>query len=244
MQKNNLITITKSETLLKEECDTETQNGVLTWVTVKDKDIKKKILDACSDEDKRMIIQQSLQGVHTMSDFSRICNIPLTTCFRKIEVLVETGLLERETNSLRRREGIQYKAVFKNIRITVGNERSIVRVCTNKSLEDENLLSPKNETKKDFTKRSYRSELGISMEILKLAIESGKNGVIISNISRFANLSHYVAIEKCQKLIKAGFLEIVNQGRNKIFRITEKGISFMREFAAFREIALDLHIRF
>ncbi len=92
-------------------------------------------------------------------------------------------------------------------------------------------------------KRIYRSELGIAVEVLRIAFNRGNNGVIITNISRFANLSHYAAIEKCEKLIVGGFLELVNEGRNKIFKITEKGILFIREFDTFKETTQELDIR-
>jgi predicted transcriptional regulator len=75
-------------------------------------------------------------------------------------------------------------------------------------------------------KHQYRSDLGIISDILSVTIDCGRNGAIISSISRRANLSHYAVIEKCKKLADAGLVKSLNNSRNRIFAITEKGISF------------------
>lgn len=50
-----------------------------------------------------------------------------------------------------------------------------------------------------MSKQQYRSEMGIISDILHVTKDCGRQGEIISSIARKANLSHYAAIDKCQK---------------------------------------------
>ncbi len=93
-------------------------------------------------------------------------------------------------------------------------------------------------------KQQYRSEVGIISEILQVAMEYGIQGTIISSISRRANLSHYTATEKCQKLIDFGLMESKMYDKNRVFVVTEKGIQFFQEMQKFLEIAQEIKIRY
>ncbi|HXN74865.1 MAG TPA: hypothetical protein VN855_00040, partial [Candidatus Acidoferrum sp.] len=63
------------------------------------------------------------------------------------------------------------------------------------------------------------------------------------SIARKANLSHNIAIEKCQKLVGFGLLESISSDRNRIFIITEKGMQFFQEMQKFIAIAQEVKIR-
>lgn len=95
-----------------------------------------------------------------------------------------------------------------------------------------------------MSKQQYRSKLGIISEILGATIDSGRDGAMISSISRRTNLSHYTLTENCQKLIDAGMVQSTTNTRNHIFVITEKGIQFFRELQKFIEIAQSVKMRF
>lgn len=97
---------------------------------------------------------------------------------------------------------------------------------------------------RSISKQQYRSEMGIISEILDVAMDSGRGGVIISSIARRANLSHYAVVEKCQKLIDAGLVESTSNNRNHTFVVTEKGIQFFHELQKFIEIAQSIKVRF
>jgi predicted transcriptional regulator len=93
-------------------------------------------------------------------------------------------------------------------------------------------------------KQQYRSELGIISEVLQVAMDCGIQGAIISSIARRANLSHYTAMEKCQKLIDFGLMESKIDKKSRAFVITEKGIQFYHEMQKFLEIAQEIKIRY
>jgi predicted transcriptional regulator len=86
-------------------------------------------------------------------------------------------------------------------------------------------------------KQQYRSEIDMISDILRITVNCGKRGAKISAISRRANLSHYAAIEECQKLVAFGLMESVSDKRNHTFIITEKGIQFFQEMQKFMEIS-------
>jgi predicted transcriptional regulator len=94
-----------------------------------------------------------------------------------------------------------------------------------------------------MSKQQYRAEIGIISEIMQTTMEYGAQGTIISNIARASNLSHYTAVEKCQKLISFGLMESRKYKRGQIFTITEKGIQFFRELQRFEEYVQALKIR-
>ena len=93
-----------------------------------------------------------------------------------------------------------------------------------------------------MSKQQYRAEIGIISDILRSTIEYS-GGIRISSISRVANLSHYTAVEKCEKLISFGLMESRKDKRNHVFTITEKGILFFRELQRFEEYIQALKIR-
>jgi len=95
-----------------------------------------------------------------------------------------------------------------------------------------------------MSKQQYRSEMGIIADILGVAMDGGTQGVIVSAISRRANLSHYAVLEKCQKLIDAGLVESMKDNRNRLFTITEKGIRFFQEFQRFQNIVQMMNLRY
>ncbi len=86
--------------------------------------------------------------------------------------------------------------------------------------------------------------MGIIGDILDVTLQGGREGVIISTISRKANLSYYAVLEKCERLISAGLVESTKNGRNKVFMITEKGLSFFQEFRKFQNLVESMNLRY
>ena len=95
-----------------------------------------------------------------------------------------------------------------------------------------------------MSKQQYRSEMGILGDILDVTADGGREGIIISAISRKANLSHYAVIDKCSKLIDAGLMRAIQTNRNKIYQITEKGLAFFQEFKRFRGLVDSMNLRY
>jgi len=95
-----------------------------------------------------------------------------------------------------------------------------------------------------MSKQQYRSEMGIMGDILDVTLNGGQQGVIVSAISRRANLSHYAVLDKCDKLVEAGLVETKRDERNRKFSITEKGLEFFQEFRTFRDLLESMNLRY
>lgn len=96
----------------------------------------------------------------------------------------------------------------------------------------------------DMSKQQYRSEMGIMGDILDVTAEGGRDGVIVSAISRKANLSHYAVLDKCEKLVSAGLVESVRNERNRVFLITTKGLEFFQHFKRFQSLVESMNLRY
>ena len=94
-----------------------------------------------------------------------------------------------------------------------------------------------------MTKQEHRSEIAILGKILDTTKNGGKNGVLVSTISRHVNLSHNSTLKKCDKLINAGMLESIKEGRNRLYVILEKGIMFHNELVQFQSIMYNMNLR-
>jgi predicted transcriptional regulator len=86
--------------------------------------------------------------------------------------------------------------------------------------------------------------MGIIGDILDVTIQGGRKGVIISTISRKANLSYYAVLDKCERLISAGLVESTKNDRNRVFMITEKGMNFFQEFRRFESLVKSMNLRY
>jgi predicted transcriptional regulator len=95
-----------------------------------------------------------------------------------------------------------------------------------------------------MSKQQYRSEMGIMGDILDVTLNGGQQGVIVSAISRRANLSHYAVLDKCEKLVNAGLVETKRDDRNRKFSITQKGLEFIQEFKTFQELLESMNLRY
>jgi predicted transcriptional regulator len=95
-----------------------------------------------------------------------------------------------------------------------------------------------------MSKQQYRSEMGIMGDILDVTMDGGRNGVIVSAISRKANLSHYAVLDKCEKLVEAGLVDSVKNDRNRLFLMTEKGVRFFQEFRRFQSLVESMNLRY
>ena len=81
-------------------------------------------------------------------------------------------------------------------------------------------------------------------DILDVTMDGGRNGVIVSAISRKANLSHYAVLDKCEKLVEAGLVDSVKNDRNRLFMMTEKGVRFFQEFRRFQSLVESMNLRY
>lgn len=91
-----------------------------------------------------------------------------------------------------------------------------------------------------MSSQKYRTEIEIISEIFEIVMNAGIKGEYITIIVRNANLSHNVALDKLNKLIKSGLIRVSEEKKNKVFIITEDGIKFYRELRDFGELVKEI----
>ncbi len=93
-----------------------------------------------------------------------------------------------------------------------------------------------------MSRQQYRSKIGIMDDILSVTMDAGSQGIIVSSISRRANLSYDAVLKKCQTLVDAGLLSSKKGSKKHLIVITEKGMGFFREFQRFKEVLQSLNL--
>ena len=108
------------------------------WVTIEDSHINRIILEAIGDDDKKNILNAVLDKPRIISDILDICKIPQTSGYRKVNNLIQNGLLI--INGCESTEDgrtiNKYRPVFDNIQIHVKKNKVIVQVQLTKEYLD------------------------------------------------------------------------------------------------------------
>jgi hypothetical protein len=109
--------------------DTKQQKlGSDNWITVQDQDLAKIFLESFADEDKKAIIGSVIDESLIIADILKNCKVPQTSGYRKINQLIDNGLLipngyEVSTDGKKIKK---YETIFNNIKMNI--ERNIVVV--------------------------------------------------------------------------------------------------------------------
>ena len=93
--------------------------------SAKDPSDLRSVLDALDDEDARAIISE-LEEPRTASEISERCDIPLSTTYRKLDLLTDAELLEEGTEI--RSDGhhtTTYAVAFEEVRIALTERREL-----------------------------------------------------------------------------------------------------------------------
>ncbi|MFC7057077.1 helix-turn-helix domain-containing protein [Halovenus salina] len=70
--------------------------GSVESTTISDASQVEALLGALEDEDCRAILEATTDEALTANELSESCDLPLSTAYRKLELLTETGLLEEQ----------------------------------------------------------------------------------------------------------------------------------------------------
>lgn len=129
--------------ILENVCILESEERDLDWMVIEDQSLTKVILESFGDEDKKKILTAVLDEPHIISEILDICRIPQTSGYRKINSLINDGLLTTKgfiTTSDGKRVN-KYISVFDNVRINIIKNKVIVKVKLGKdSLNDSTMI--------------------------------------------------------------------------------------------------------
>jgi DNA-binding transcriptional ArsR family regulator len=86
----------------------------------------RQLLEALNDDACRTILEATGEDARSAAELSETCDIPLSTVYRKLELLEDTGLV-REGIRIRRsgKHTSEYRRAVDEVHVTVGDERGI-----------------------------------------------------------------------------------------------------------------------
>lgn len=100
------------------------------WFTIKNESLTKIILESLGDEDKKNIINALIGEPKIVSEILDLTNIPQTSGYRKINSLIQNGILIPQGFAIAHdgKKVIKYGSVFENISVSLEKNKVIVKV--------------------------------------------------------------------------------------------------------------------
>jgi hypothetical protein len=114
------------------------------WLTIEDRHLATIILKAVGDDDKNRILNAVLEKSMIISDILFVTQIPQTSGYRKINSLVEEGLLVSEGyDTLPDGKTVtRYKALFENLTIDILQHKITIKIqVPENSLKNSSLIN-------------------------------------------------------------------------------------------------------
>ncbi len=105
------------------------------WITVQDQDLAKTFLESFADEDKKAIIGTVLDNSLIIADILEQCKVPQTSGYRKINQLIDNGLLISNGFELSSdgKKIKKYETVFDNVKMDIIKNVIIVKIQLKKN---------------------------------------------------------------------------------------------------------------
>jgi hypothetical protein len=113
------------------------------WITLEDSRLIELVLKSLGDEDKKNIINAVINEPMIISDILEISKTPQTSGYRKVNALIDDGILVPR-GFVRTHDGkpvTKYKAIFENISISIEKNKVVVKVQpTLESIKDSHVM--------------------------------------------------------------------------------------------------------
>jgi hypothetical protein len=108
----------------------ETRYHEKKWITLEDPRLIELMLKSLGDEDKKNIINAVINDPLIISDILEISKIPQTSGYRKVNSLIDDGILipQGYATSHDGKRVTKYKAIFENISISIEKNKVMVKV--------------------------------------------------------------------------------------------------------------------
>ena len=113
------------------------------WIIIKDQELAKIFLESFADEDKKSIIGTVLDKSLIIADILDACNVPQTSGYRKINQLIDAGLLISNGYSVATdgKKIKKYESIFDNVKMDIEKNIIVVKVQLKKtSIQDSVVL--------------------------------------------------------------------------------------------------------
>lgn len=109
---------------------------VKSWVTLEDSHLIDIILKSVGDEDKKNIINAVIDEPRTISEILDMSVIPKTSGYRKINALIDDGILipQGYVTTHDGKRVTKYKSIFDNISILIEKNKVVVKIHTTQTM--------------------------------------------------------------------------------------------------------------
>lgn len=112
------------------------------WITVKDEELVRVFLEAIGDDDKKAIINAVMDSPMIISDVITKCKIPQTSGYRKLNSLINSGILIAN-GFMTTRDGKKvnkYETFFENIKIEIEKNNMVVKIQPKRESVDNSVI--------------------------------------------------------------------------------------------------------
>ena len=121
----------------------ESKRNEKKWITLEDPRLIELMLKSLGDEDKKNLIYAAIGEPRIISEMLEISKIPQTSGYRKVNALIDDGILIPQgyvtTNDGKR--VTKYKAIFDNINISIEKNKISIKVQpTQESMKDSHIM--------------------------------------------------------------------------------------------------------
>ena len=112
----------------------QTQADEKRWITIENQSLTKTVLESLGDEDKKNIINSVIGEPRIISEILEINKIPQTSGYRKVNSLIQNGMLIPHGFMITHdgKRVTKYKSIFENISIDIVKNKVIVKVLPTK----------------------------------------------------------------------------------------------------------------
>lgn len=128
---------------LEKIIDVKTKSQKNNWVEIRDSELSKTFLESFADPDKKSVLVSVMDEPMIIADILEKCKIPQTSGYRKINNLINDGLLISNGYELSRdgKKIKKYETVFTNIKMDVVKNSIMVKIqMKHNSLSESSVL--------------------------------------------------------------------------------------------------------
>ena len=113
-----------------------TKQSSSNWIAMKDPELSKVFLESFADQDKKAILGSVMDESLIIAKILETCNIPQTSGYRKINFLINNGLLVANGFELAQdgKKVKKYETIFDNVKVDIVKNDVAVKVQLKKSL--------------------------------------------------------------------------------------------------------------
>ena len=104
------------------------------WITIQDPSYAKLIFKALGDVDKENILNAVLDQPRIISEILQIAKIPQTSGYRKINALIDNGLLivQGHVTIIDGKKVKKYRSIFENVEINIEKNKIDIKILPTK----------------------------------------------------------------------------------------------------------------